>query len=107
MTSVVAERDSTELRFRAMGSDVHVMVVGGPPELGAAARARIDELESRWSRFRPDSELSRLNRLAAGPCSCRPTRCTAVRRGGRGLAVHRRAIRSDGAPRTRQRRLRP
>src|SRR5689334_1305370 len=53
-----------ELRFRAMGSDVQVLVVGGPRGLGDRARARIDELEGRWSRFRPDSEVSRLNACA-------------------------------------------
>lgn len=56
-----------EARFRAMGSDAHVLVHGGPPSLLDDARARIDELESRWSRFRPDSELCRMNALAGHP----------------------------------------
>ncbi len=47
-----------------MGCDVHV-VVGGPADhlTGALdhAAARIEQLEARWSRFRPTSELSRLN----------------------------------------------
>lgn len=50
-----------------MGSDVHVIVVGGPAGLPAAAHERIDELEARWSRFRPDSEISRLNRAHGHP----------------------------------------
>jgi thiamine biosynthesis lipoprotein len=52
-----------ERRFRAMGADAHVVVNG--PEAEAAvdvAVARIEDLERRWSRFRPDSEVSRLNR---------------------------------------------
>jgi thiamine biosynthesis lipoprotein len=53
-----------EERFRAMGSDIHLLVVGGDGRLLALARARIDELEQRWSRFRPDSEVSRLNATA-------------------------------------------
>jgi thiamine biosynthesis lipoprotein len=49
-----------EARFRAMGSDCHVVVVGDPA-LVAVARRRVEDLERRWSRFRPDSEVSRLN----------------------------------------------
>ena len=55
-----------ELRFRAMGSDVHVLV-NGPAALLETARDRVEELERRWSRFRPDSEISRLNALAGTP----------------------------------------
>jgi thiamine biosynthesis lipoprotein len=53
-----------------MGSDAHVVVVGGAPPLLGAARDRIEELESRWSRFRRDSELCRLNRAAGRPVVC-------------------------------------
>jgi thiamine biosynthesis lipoprotein len=55
------------MRFRAMGSDVHLLVVGGPPGLAERARLRIDELEQRWSRFIPDSEISELTRRAGSP----------------------------------------
>jgi FAD:protein FMN transferase len=53
-----------ETGFRAMGTDVHVIVVGGSLSLLDAARASIERLEALWSRFREDSEISRLNRLA-------------------------------------------
>jgi thiamine biosynthesis lipoprotein len=53
-----------ELSFRAMGSDAHVIVVGGPVGLAERARRRIDDLERRWSRFLPDSEISGLTRRA-------------------------------------------
>jgi thiamine biosynthesis lipoprotein len=53
-----------EQRFRAMGSDAHVIVVGGPADGASRARARIDELEQRWSRFIATSEISALNRAA-------------------------------------------
>jgi thiamine biosynthesis lipoprotein len=55
-----------ERRWRAMGTDVHVIVVGGsdPDALVGRAVARIEELESRWSRFRPESEVSALNAAA-------------------------------------------
>jgi thiamine biosynthesis lipoprotein len=47
-----------------MGSDAHVIVVGGPPGLAQRAQERIDDLERRWSRFLPDSEISGLTRRA-------------------------------------------
>jgi len=45
-----------------MGSDCHV-IVHGRSSLADEARAEIDDLEQKWSRFIPDSEVSRLNRL--------------------------------------------
>jgi thiamine biosynthesis lipoprotein len=55
---------AAELHFTAMGSDVHVIVVGGHPSLPGRARRRLGELERRWSRFLSDSEITGLN--AAG-----------------------------------------
>src|SRR5690242_3981796 len=49
-----------------MGTDAHVSVFGDSGLL-VQARSRIDDLERRWSRFLPDSELSRLNRAAGHP----------------------------------------
>ncbi|MEQ1703993.1 MAG: FAD:protein FMN transferase, partial [Ilumatobacteraceae bacterium] len=51
-------------RFLAMNSDAFVAIVGGSRSLVAMAERRALELERRWSRFLPSSELSRLN--AAG-----------------------------------------
>jgi thiamine biosynthesis lipoprotein len=51
---------AAELRFRAMGSDCHVVVTGNPA-LVPLARNRVEDLERRWSRFLPDSEVSLLN----------------------------------------------
>ena len=50
-----------------MGSDVHVVVVGGSVDTLDRAVARIEQLESRWSRFRPDSEVTMLNNSAGHP----------------------------------------
>lgn len=50
-----------------MGSDAHVIVVGGPPSLVAAAEDRVRQLERRWSRFLPDSEINLVNRWAGFP----------------------------------------
>jgi thiamine biosynthesis lipoprotein len=55
-----------ERRFRAMGSDAHVLVVG-PEALADHAQGRIAELERRWSRFDERSEVSALNRHAGAP----------------------------------------
>ena len=52
---------AAELAFRAMGSDAHLVVVGGRDDLAERARARVDDLEQRWSRFVPTSEICRLN----------------------------------------------
>ncbi|MEZ5407160.1 MAG: FAD:protein FMN transferase [Acidimicrobiales bacterium] len=49
-----------------MGTDVHVRVVGGRPGLTAEAQRAVEDREARWSRFLPDSELSRLNGAGGG-----------------------------------------
>ena len=60
-----------EIRFEAMGTWAHVVVHGGPADGCERARRRIGDLERRWSRFLPDSEVSRLNggRIAAAVVS--------------------------------------
>jgi thiamine biosynthesis lipoprotein len=50
-----------------MGTDVEVVVVGGTEVMLDAARDRIEQLEARWSRFRPDSEIERLHRHPTRP----------------------------------------
>jgi thiamine biosynthesis lipoprotein len=50
-----------------MGSDCHAIVVGGSSALLELAVDRIAELERRWSRFLPDSEISRLNEEPGAP----------------------------------------
>jgi FAD:protein FMN transferase len=52
-----------------MGSNAHVLVEGsgGGPALVRRARGRLEQLEDRWSRFRPGSELCRLNAAAGRP----------------------------------------
>lgn len=52
---------ATERRARIMGSDAHLIVVGGAPWLADTALARLEDLERRWSRFLSDSEVSRAN----------------------------------------------
>ncbi len=58
-------------RFRAMGTDVEVLAVGADATamatLGALAIDALEVREARWSRFRPTSELCRLNDAAGAP----------------------------------------
>jgi thiamine biosynthesis lipoprotein len=56
---------SAERRFAAMGTSIHLIGVGTrAAELLEVAEERIHHLEAQWSRFRPTSELSRLNERA-------------------------------------------
>ncbi len=58
-------------RFRAMGTEVEVLAVGADAAamavLGAGAADALEAREARWSRFRPTSELCRLNDAAGAP----------------------------------------
>jgi thiamine biosynthesis lipoprotein len=61
-----------EIRFRAMGTDCHVLVEALDENVETTlltlAVERVELLEQSWSRFRPTSELSRLNaRAGSGP----------------------------------------
>lgn len=53
----------TDIEFRCMGCDMRVLVEGGtdPSAAAAAAEAFLHEADGRLSRFRHDSEISRLN----------------------------------------------
>ncbi|HEX4819957.1 MAG TPA: FAD:protein FMN transferase [Acidimicrobiales bacterium] len=53
-----------DVRFRAMGTDVHLAVVGGDDHLLRIGESRVHELECRWSRFIETSEINALNRRA-------------------------------------------
>jgi thiamine biosynthesis lipoprotein len=55
---------AVERRFRAMGSDAHLVIVGGSDHLLDDAMRRVDQLERRWSRFIETSEICELNRHA-------------------------------------------
>jgi len=59
-----------------MGTTAHVVVVaddrGDADALLETAAARLDELEARWSRFLPTSEVSRLNAARGAPVVVSP-----------------------------------
>jgi thiamine biosynthesis lipoprotein len=50
-----------------MASEAHVIVVGAPVGFAHDARGQLDHLEQRWSRFLPDSDVTRLNNAAGLP----------------------------------------
>jgi thiamine biosynthesis lipoprotein len=63
-----------------MGTRAHVIVVGGAAALVAHAQQRIAELEARWSRFIPTSEVSDLNAHAGRPRRVSPETRALVQR---------------------------
>jgi len=68
----------SERAFRAMGSDAHVFVwqergaPNRPEDVLDRAELEIERLEQQWSRFRTDSDLSRLNAAAGTPVPVAP-----------------------------------
>jgi thiamine biosynthesis lipoprotein len=50
-----------ELTFRVMGAHAHVILVDPAQGAEGYARSRLQQLERRWSRFLPGSDISRLN----------------------------------------------
>ena len=69
----------------AMGTTAELMIVGGETSLLEWAVARLASLEASWSRFRPDSDLGRLQECAgAGPAAASPDLIDAV---GRALSL--------------------
>jgi thiamine biosynthesis lipoprotein len=63
-----------------MGSDAHLIVVGGPPGLADHAVARVEDLEQKWSRFRPGTEVQELNRRAGQPVTVSADTVLLIRR---------------------------
>jgi thiamine biosynthesis lipoprotein len=64
---LLTEGPIEEWRFAAMGTDVTVLTLDGPAASGRVAAAAIEELEDHWSRFRPESELCRVNATPGVP----------------------------------------
>jgi thiamine biosynthesis lipoprotein len=62
---------AAEIAFQAMGGQAHLLVTGGPHLLDEGRRL-VEALEARWSRFRPDSDVARLNRAEGAPVRVTP-----------------------------------
>jgi thiamine biosynthesis lipoprotein len=74
LTTAVAPTPAhwVERRFRAMGTDVHLVLHGTDADADAG-EAEIARLEARWSRFVPDSDVRRCNAAAgSGPVEVAP-----------------------------------
>src|SRR5438309_1008116 len=63
-----------------MGTQVHLVAVDADPVVLELGRQRIHELEALWSRFREDSEISRLNLAAPRPVRVSPETIELVQR---------------------------
>ena len=61
-----------------MGTRARLLIVDEPDGLSARLRDRIFELEALWSRFLPDSEISRLNRAGGAPQRVSPDTCALI-----------------------------
>ena len=76
MAAHTAEQERTmpaERRATLMGTEAHVIVIGDDAaHLADVAVARLQRLEARWSRFLPDSEISRLNNSPGVPVLVTP-----------------------------------
>lgn len=59
--------------YRGMGSAVEVEVIDGDDAHLLLARRRLAHLEQRWSRFVPDSDISRLNAAGGAPVEIDPS----------------------------------
>lgn len=68
---VTLQSQITQVEFPAMGNTVNLTVIGDS-DLTQVARRRIDELESRWSRFRSTSDITRLNHAEGRPTPVHP-----------------------------------
>jgi thiamine biosynthesis lipoprotein len=81
MPTVAAPPGSlTELFGRVMGTELHVLGLGADAAALDGVRRRLEALEARWSRFRPDSEVSRLNHGTGEPVAVSPDTRLLVRR---------------------------
>ena len=69
---------AAERSFHAMGGQAQLVVTGARRLLDEGARL-VEALEARWSRFRPDSDVARLNRAAGAPVRVAPETLLVVR----------------------------
>ena len=75
-----------EKRWHAMGTNVHV-VINGTQEHLTYARRRLDELENKWSRFIPSSEITKMNNNESEPFEVSEDTATLIRRALEGYEI--------------------
>ncbi len=67
-----ARVDARSARFPVMGGTALITVVGGHRGHLQAAEARLRDLDTLWSRFRPDSDICHLNAADGAPLAVAP-----------------------------------
>ena len=72
MTAREATVPVHQISLGVMGTKAHITTVGGTPELPEAIGQLLSHLDNLWSRFRPDSEISRLNNSPGTPFDASP-----------------------------------
>src|ERR1700730_6940999 len=75
----IARDDVQAASWQALRTSVHLLTVGG--DLSAATRVvnrLLDDVDRTYSRFRPDSELSRLTAASGRPVRVSPLLATAI-----------------------------
>ncbi len=65
--------DACSIRVPAMGTEAHLVLVGAADGVATHLLDLLGRLERRWSRFLPNSEVSRLNALAGQPLRVHPS----------------------------------
>ena len=94
-----------------MGTDVEVLAVGADAaamaELGELAATALEAREARWSRFRPTSELCRVNDAGGAPVVVSADTFALITRAVDAWRDDGRSLRPDGARRPRSGGLRP
>ena len=68
----------TEHRFRVMASDAHVIAIDAPTGALTGAQQTLERIEQRWSRFLPDSDISRINLADGRPVVVDPLTLTLI-----------------------------
>ncbi len=61
-----------------MGSELHIVTVGGDRDLGASAHVLLAELEERWSRFLTTSDITHINLADGAPVDVADSTLTLV-----------------------------
>lgn len=76
----VDSTNALQRTFKVMGCTAHLVVHGGTPELLDQGEARLRELESWWSRFLGDSDITRANERPGEPVIVQPDTLAVVAR---------------------------
>jgi FAD:protein FMN transferase len=80
MSAAASALEIQESHFRVMGTEAHLVLIGGDDAILRRGEAHTRDLEQRWSRFLDTSEMSALNRHAGRPVIVSPDTFELVRK---------------------------